>query len=67
MSVQAKLRAVETGLYVVRAANTGISSVITPTGCESARLDALEQGVLIAEVERRTDTTPYVRVGNVLI
>ncbi len=66
-NAQAKLRAIETGRYVVRAANTGISSVITPTGSEVTRLDALEEGIVTAEVELRTDTTLYARVGNVWV
>jgi apolipoprotein N-acyltransferase len=66
-NAQAKLRAIETGRCVVRAANTGISSVITPTGREVARLDALEQGVLTVEVELRTDTTLYARIGNLWV
>ena len=66
-NAQAKLRAIETGRYVVRAANTGISSVITPTGREVTRLEALEQGIVMAEVERRSDMTLYVRIGNLLI
>lgn len=61
---QAKLRAVETGRYVVRAANTGISSVITPTGYVIAELGALEEGVLTGEVELRSNATLYVRIGN---
>lgn len=66
-NAQAKLRAIETGRYVVRAANTGISSVITPTGSEVTRLDALEEGIVTAEVELRTDMTLYARVGNVWV
>ena len=66
-NAQAKLRAIETGRYVVRAANTGISSVITPTGEEITRLGALEKGILLSEVELRTDTTLYVRVGNLFV
>jgi apolipoprotein N-acyltransferase len=63
-NAQAKLRAIETGRYVVRAANTGVSSVITPTGKEVTRLEALEQGIVMAEVELRSDMTLYARIGN---
>jgi apolipoprotein N-acyltransferase len=66
-NAQAKLRAIETGRYVVRAANTGVSSVITPTGREVTRLDALEEGIVTAEVELRLDMTLYVRIGNLWI
>lgn len=63
-NAQAKLRAIETGRYVVRAANTGVSSVITPTGREVARLDPLKEGVIMAEIEMRSDMTLYTRIGN---
>ena len=63
-NAQARLRAIETGRYVVRAANTGVSSIVTATGREIDRIDALEEGVLMAEVELRSDTTLYTRIGN---
>lgn len=66
-NAQAKLRAIETGRFVVRAANTGVSSVITPSGREVTRLDALEEGIATAEVELRSDTTLYTRVGNIWV
>ncbi len=66
-NAQAKLRAIETGRYVVRAANTGVSSVITPTGKELARLDALEEGIVTAEIEMRSDVTLYTLVGNLFV
>ena len=66
-NAQAKLRAIETGRYVVRAANTGVSSVITPTGQEIARLDPLREGVVMAEIEMRSDVTLYARIGNVFV
>lgn len=66
-NAQAKLRAIETGRFVVRAANTGVSSVITPTGKEIARLDALKEGIVTAEVEMRSDVTLYTRIGNLFV
>ncbi|MBO5682421.1 MAG: apolipoprotein N-acyltransferase [Clostridia bacterium] len=66
-NAQAKLRAIETGRYVTRAANTGISSVITPNGKEIGRIEALLEGQLTADVETRDNTTLYVHVGNVFV
>jgi apolipoprotein N-acyltransferase len=62
----AVLRAVENGSYLVRAANTGISAMISPSG-EIRRETSLfvEAGVVDAIRARRGDT-PYVRYGDVL-
>ena len=63
------LRAVETRMAVVRAANTGISAVVSPTGAVTARLadetgrDRAISGVLVARVSVSPDQTPYMRVG----
>ena len=43
-NAQSSLRAIETGRYVVRAGNTGVSSVIDPTGQVTAELDPLLTG-----------------------
>ena len=66
-NAQAQLRAAETGRYVIRAANTGVSSVITSRGEIVDLLPALEEGVLYGEVSLSDRTTPYTRTGNVLI
>ena len=64
---QARLRAIETGRTVVRAANTGISSVITPTGEVTNRIDALEKGLIVTTAELRDGLTLYVRTGNLFV
>ena len=46
ISLQARLRAVEEGLPLVRAANTGISAVVDPYGRVLASLPARHEGVL---------------------
>ena len=65
-NAQAQLRAVETGRWVVRAASTGISSIISPEGVMMAKQDALTEGVLYGTVEMREQTTLYTRLGNVV-
>ena len=60
----AQMRAVEEGLPVVRAANTGISAVIDPHGRIIARLDLDAQGVLDADLPQPLPPTLYARLGN---
>jgi apolipoprotein N-acyltransferase len=62
---QARLRAVEEGLPVVRAANTGISAVIDPTGRIVARLGLGVEGVLDAGLPAALPPTIYARIGDI--
>src|SRR5207247_4492044 len=62
---QARLRAIEEGLPVVRAANTGISAVIDPSGRIVARLGLGIEGVLDATLPRADLPTIYARVGDI--
>lgn len=61
----APLRAVENGLAVVRAANTGISALVDPSGrvLASSRLE--ERTVLVGDVPSRGVSTFYRRHGDV--
>jgi len=61
---QARLRAIESGKYVVRSANTGISAIIDPMGNVNEELGALERGYVISEVSVRSENTLYVYIGN---
>ena len=60
----AAMRAKETGRPLLRATNTGITSVIDHRGREEARLPWFERGILEHEVVGRTGVTPYVRGGD---
>lgn len=61
---QARFRAVENGLPVVRAANTGVSAVIDPYGQIMADLPLNQDGVIDALLPAPLPPTPYARVGN---
>ena len=61
---QARVRAIEQGLPLVRAANTGISAVIDPLGRVIKSLPLGAEGVLDAPLPRRIDPTVYVRTGD---
>ena len=60
-------RAVEHRLAVVRAANTGISAFITPTGRIAQSLPLFERGTLVDTIALRTTTTLYTRFGDWLV
>lgn len=66
-NAQAKLRAVESGRYIVRSANTGISSIIDPNGEILDTEKALVEGYAIADVSARGDRTLYSYVGNLIV
>ena len=61
------LRSAETGLYTVRAANTGISAVIDDRGRVRERSALFEEAVIVADVpvSRSADATFYARHGDV--
>jgi apolipoprotein N-acyltransferase len=64
---QARLRAIEEGLPLVRAANTGISAVIDPYGRIVARLGLGVDGVLDASLPAARPPTIYARIGDIPI
>src|SRR5690606_38576540 len=63
----ARMRAIETGRWLARATNTGVTAIVDERGDVVAQLPQFETGVLRANVEPRTGATPYVRWGNVFI
>jgi apolipoprotein N-acyltransferase len=64
----ARMRAVEEGLPLVRAANTGISAVVDSYGRVTARLDLGRRGAFDASLPRALAVPPpFARYGNVTI
>lgn len=60
---QARLRAIEQGLPMVRVANTGVSAMIDPLGRITAQLPLNEQGWLDAVLPEAFAPTPFARIG----
>jgi apolipoprotein N-acyltransferase len=61
---QARVRAIEEGLPLVRAANTGISAVIDPVGRVVNSLPLGTDGVLDSSLPQALPPTPYARWGD---
>ncbi len=60
-----RLRAMENDRWMLQAAPTGFTAVITPDGRVTARSNIGEQRVLVATVQRRGGLTLATRVGDV--
>ena len=59
-----RIRAVETGRWLLRAGNDGITAAIDPYGRVVARLEPGTAGYLAAPYAFTSGTTPYVRFGD---
>ncbi len=64
---QARVRAIEEGLPLARAANTGVSAVIDPLGRIIKSLPLGAEAVLDAQLPRPVEPTLYARTGDGLI
>jgi apolipoprotein N-acyltransferase len=61
---QARMRAIEQGLPMIRAANTGVSAVIDPWGRITASLPLNEAGHVDAALPAARGLTVYARTGD---
>jgi apolipoprotein N-acyltransferase len=59
-----QMRALETGRYMLRATNTGMTAVIAPDGRVEASAPEFTRSVLTREVRGFTGSTPFVALGN---
>ncbi len=60
----AQMRALETGRYVIRATNNGISAIVTPAGTIAQQSDQFVQQVLRGQVSAMEGTTTFMRWGS---
>lgn len=60
----AQMRALETGRYMLRATNTGMTAVVSPQGIVEAVAPEFQSAVLTRTVAGMRGSTPYVRWGN---
>ncbi|MGC8967019.1 MAG: apolipoprotein N-acyltransferase [Thermus sp.] len=59
-----RLRAVETGRWLLRAGNDGITAAIDPFGRVVAGIPPHQEGFLLAPYARERGLTPYARLGD---
>jgi apolipoprotein N-acyltransferase len=59
-----RMRALETGRWMLRATNTGVTAIVDAEGNVVARLPTFTEGVLNGKVQGRIGATPYVLTGN---
>ena len=62
----AAMRAVENGSYLVRAANTGVTAIIAPTGEILRQTPIFTEAALTGTIRLRQRHTPYARYGDVV-
>lgn len=63
----ARMRALESGRFMLRATNTGISAIIGPKGEEIAVSPQFETYVLRSSVQPMKGSTPYILWGDLLL
>ncbi len=57
----ARVRAIETGLFLIRATNTGISAIINPEGVIEKKLGLFKRGYIIGEVYLGRSDTVWIK------
>jgi apolipoprotein N-acyltransferase len=62
---QASMRAIETGRYLIRSANTGISGIVDPYGRVLAQTGIYQPAVVVGEARFLHGETVYTRIGDV--
>lgn len=60
----ARMRAIETGRYLLRATNTGLTEIVNPKGLVEAQAPLFEVAVLTGNIKPMTGLTPYALLGD---
>jgi apolipoprotein N-acyltransferase len=63
----ARMRALETGRYLLRSTNNGVSGIIDEKGKVIATIEQYTQGIIKGEAKAFKGSTPYVHWGNGII
>jgi apolipoprotein N-acyltransferase len=62
-----RMRAIETGRYLLRATNTGVTAIVGPNGTVRKRAEPFKYSLLLGTYEPMVGSTPYIKYGNSLI
>lgn len=63
----ARMRALETGRYMLRATNTGLTGIISPDGKISVQAPLFQTTVLTGEIVPMAGLTPFARLGDNIV
>ena len=63
----ARMRALETGRYLLRATNTGVTAIVAPDGLVIKQAPPFVATVLTGEIIPMTGITPYARIGDAMV
>jgi apolipoprotein N-acyltransferase len=63
----ARARALETGRYLLRSTNTGITAIVGPDGAVEGQAPQFEVQVLTGEILPMGGMTPYARTGDSVV
>jgi len=63
----ARARALETGRYLLRATNTGVTAIVGPDGVVEGQVPQFEEQVLEGKIFPMTGMTPYARTGDAAV
>lgn len=64
---QARMRTIETGIPLIRAANTGVSAIVDGYGRVIHKLSIFEKGVIDGNLPQRIDRTIYGSFGDIFV
>ncbi len=62
--IHSTFRAIESGKYVLRSANNGISAIINPLGIIEKKVDINNSGYIDLNEVKKIGTTPFAKFGN---
>lgn len=63
----AQMRALETGRYLVRATNTGVTAIVDPSGRIVEKLPQFERANMVGTITARRGATPFMLAGISLV